>query len=598
MKKLTTSTKVLAISMALTIFFTVFMWGFGTDWGYVRSTRITVIGDDGLRYSGLMFVPNTATNENPAPAFMPLHGGSSQARDVEAWGVEMARRGFVVLVPDAAGGGQSERFNTDTYITAPVDAMFKYLLTLPIVDTANICVAGHSQGTESAVFLTNNYIDHLACVVNICGPYRLADEQRFETNLLTIIGSWDNVLIQGDESLFTTGSYQNLYLTFQREGLEEIQGWTSTKDIEIGKLYGSFENNTARELVQVDTSHDGGRYSSKAIEQMVEFIQSCVDTPRVLAGSDQAWKVKEIFGLLTILSLLMFLCSLGATLLQTNLFAGVAQPMPQRVGFGAKWGWWLSAGLSIVAGIVLWMWYPIKLTNINIFPANQLNQAVAWMLALAVYGVLMFIVYHYTNGKKLGGSLDAYGLTGRDEKRLNGRLIAKSLLLSVIIVSVFFLVLSLIEWVTGYTPRIAFIIFSSITLRRLTKVPVYLLCYLVAFGVSAMSMNIERRLPDSGNETKDTVVAVCVNVLLAAAPIAILLLVEHLGGFLQMVEPCARNTLSNIVMHPYYGLPFVVGVAAGVNTYFYRKTGTIWTGAFVSAILTAVNMLANNSLKI
>lgn len=598
MKKSKTSTKILAISMVLTILFTVFMWGTGTDWGYVRSTRITVIGDDGLRYSGLMFVPDTATNENPAPAFMPLHGGSSQARDVEAWGVEMARRGFVVLIPDAAGGGQSERFNTDTYITAPVDAMFKYLLTLPIVDKNEICIAGHSQGTESTVFLTNHYIDNLACVVNICGPYKLADKQRFETNLLTIIGSWDNVLIQGDESLFTTGSYQNLYLTFQREGLEEIQNWTSTQDIEIGKLYGSFENNTARELIQVDTSHDGGRYSSAAIEQMVEFIQSSVDTPRALAGSDLAWNTKEVFGLLTIFSLLVFLCSLGSTLLRTNIFAEVAQPLPKRVGFAAKWGWWLSAGLSIAAGILLWLWYPIKLTNTNIFPANQLNQAIAWMLALAIYGVLMFVVYHYTNGKKLGGSLDTYGLTGRGEKRLNGKLIVKSLLLALIVVSVFFLILSLIEWITGYTPRIAFIIFSAITLKRLTKVPVYLLCYLAAFGVSALSMNIERRLPDSGSETKDTAIAICVNVLLAASPIAILLLIEYLGGFLQMTEPCARNALSNIVMHPYYGLPFVVGTAAGINTYFYRKTGTIWTGAFASAMLIAVNMLANNSLKI
>lgn len=589
---------ILAISMALTILFTVCMWGFGTEWGYVRSTRITIIGDDGLRYSGLMFVPKTATNENPAPAFIPLHGGSSQARDVESWGVEMARRGFVVLIPDAAGGGQSERFNTNTYITAPVDAMFKYLLTLPIVDTENICIAGHSQGTESTVFLTNKYIEHLACVVNICGPYKLADEQRFETNLLTIIGSWDNVLIQGEESLFTTGSYQNLYLTFQREGLDEIRDWTSTKDIEIGKIYGSFTNNTARELIQVETSHDGGRYSSAVIAPMVEFIQNSVDTPRVLPGSDQVWIIKEVFGLLTIFALLVFLCSLGTILLRTTFFADLANPMPQRVGFGAKWGWWFSAFLSVAAGIVIWMWYPIKITNIQIFPANQLNQAIAWMLAMAIYGVVMFLVYHYTNGKKLGGNLDTYGLVGRGEKRLSGKLIGKSLLLAVVIVSVFFLVLSLIEWITGYTPRIAFIIYSSITLKRLTRVPVYLLCYFIAFAVSALSMNIERRLPESGSEAKDTAVAVCVNVLLAAAPIAILLLVEHLGGFLQMTEPCARNALSNIVMHPYYGLPFVVGVAAGINTYFYRKTGTIWTGAFVSAILTAVNMVANNSLKI
>lgn len=589
---------VLAVSMVLTIIFTMFMWGTGTDWGYVRSTRITVIGDDGLRYSGLMFVPRTATNENPAPAFMPLHGGSSQARDVEAWGVEMARRGFVVLIPDAAGGGQSERYNTSDYITAPVDALFKYLLTLPIVNTDAICIAGHSQGTESTVFLTNHYIDNLACVVNICGPYHLNDDQRFETNLLTIIGSWDNVLIQGDDSLFTTGSYKNLWMTFQREGLDEISGWTSTADIEIGKLYGSFENNTARELIQVNTSHDGGRYSSAAIAQMVVFIQNSVYTPNPLPGSNQVWNVKEFFGLLTILSLLVFLCALGTVLLGTKSMESVIQPLPQRVGFTAKWGWWFSAVMSVLAGIAIWFWYPLKLTNDKIFPANQLNQAVAWLLVLAIYGVIMFVIYHFTNGKKLGGNVDTYGLAGRGEKKPSLKLIGKSLLLSVIIVFVFFLALGIIEWITGYTPRIAFIIFSSITMKRLTKVPVYLLIYVVAFLVSALSMNVERRLPETGRSSLDTTVAVTVNVFIAAAPIAILLLVEYIGGFRQMSEPCLRNSLTNIVMHPYYGLPFVIGTAAGINTYFYRKTGTIWTGAFTSALLISINMLANNSLKI
>ena len=78
----------LVITIVMVALFSFLMWGFATDWGYVRSTRITIVGDDGLRYSGLMFVPENATDDNPAPAMIPLHGGSSQARDVEDWGIE------------------------------------------------------------------------------------------------------------------------------------------------------------------------------------------------------------------------------------------------------------------------------------------------------------------------------------------------------------------------------------------------------------------------------------------------------------------------------------------------------------------------------
>ncbi len=593
----------LVITIVMVALFSFLMWGFATDWGYVRSTRITIVGDDGLRYSGLMFVPENATDDNPAPAMIPLHGGSSQARDVEDWGIEMARRGFVVMVPDAAGGGQSERYNTDTYITAPVDALFKYLLTLPIVNAEEIAIVGHSQGTESTVFLTNNYIDNLACVVNICGPYRLEDDQRFETNLLTVIGSYDNVLIQGDDSIYTTGSFGNLYKTFQREGLDEIKSWTSTSDIEIGKLYGSFEDNTARMLAQVDMTHDGGRFSTGAVALLIDFIQNSTDTPRPIDPSNQNWLMKDIFGLLDILALICMFCALATVMLSTSFFASVKNPLPERVGFTSHMGWWISVGVAVFGGMAIWMLPVVQnatrsITWYSILPANQLNQAVVWMLIVAVVGVIMFGVYHITNGKKLGGSLDAYGLTDRGGTSLHWKNIGKAFILALILEFVLFNTLALIEDLTGFTPRLWNIIFSSTTFHRLSLSPMYLICYIFAFTVSALSMNIERRLPSLGSEGKDTAAAVCINALIAAAPVGILLIIQYFFGYLQMTEPAAQNALTNIVMHPFYSLPFIVGAAAAVNTYMFRKSGTIWLGAFSAALMIGINMIGNNSLKI
>ena len=592
-----------AVSLLFVVFFSTMMWGFATDWGYVRSTRIQIIGDDGLRYSALMFIPKNATNETPAPAMIPLHGGSSQARDVEDWGVEMARRGFVVLVPDAAGGGQSERYNTDDYITAPVDALFKYLLTLPIVNTNEITAVGHSQGTTSTVFLTNNYIDHLAAIVNICGPYKLDDSQRFETNLLTVIGTHDNVLIQGDDSLFTTGSFSNLYMTFQREGLDEIKGWTNTRDIEINKLYGSFENRTARMLAQVDMTHDGGRFSAEATSLFVDFLQNSVNTPHVIDPSNLAFIKKDVCGLLDIFALLALFCTTGSLLLETAFFSSLKKPMPQRVGYSTKGEWWLSVAISAVSGIILWMTPLVQnstrtITLYSVFPANQLNQAVLWMVLSAALGIVLFTVYHIVEGKKHGGNLLTYGIISSGSSASNWINIGKAILLTVIICCEMFLLLNQIENITGFAPRLWSIIFSSTTYHRIAKMPSYLICYIFAFGVSALSMNIERRLPDSGNEAKDTAIAVIVNALIAALPMLILLAVQYFLGYLQMTEPCARNSFTNIVMHPFYFLPFTISAASGVNTYFYRKSGTIWLGAFASALLTAVNMVGNNCLKL
>lgn len=83
-------------------------WGLVTGWGNTRVTRLTLVGDNGMQYSALIYVPKNATNETPAPGIMMYHGNSGNARNHESWALEFARRGFVCLSVDNNGAGNGE----------------------------------------------------------------------------------------------------------------------------------------------------------------------------------------------------------------------------------------------------------------------------------------------------------------------------------------------------------------------------------------------------------------------------------------------------------------------------------------------------------
>ena len=65
--KMSKTTRVFWLSVALLILVSVFNWGFVSCWGEINVERLTLVGDNGMRYSALLYVPRTATNETPAP---------------------------------------------------------------------------------------------------------------------------------------------------------------------------------------------------------------------------------------------------------------------------------------------------------------------------------------------------------------------------------------------------------------------------------------------------------------------------------------------------------------------------------------------------
>jgi pimeloyl-ACP methyl ester carboxylesterase len=132
------------------------------DWGNVDVSVVRLESANGDVIVAKLFRPVTATADNPLPAILNMHGYQNDKDVQDSFSIELARRGFIVLAPDAAGHGDSEggiNFGANpTYVMGNADAL-KYMIALPFVDAEHIGVMGHSLGGLNAVSLAALFPD-------------------------------------------------------------------------------------------------------------------------------------------------------------------------------------------------------------------------------------------------------------------------------------------------------------------------------------------------------------------------------------------------------------------------------------------------------
>ena len=108
----------------------------------------------GRMMNALLFTPETATVDSPAPAIVVSHGWWNNREMQSANYVELARRGYVVLSIDMYGHGNSDPLPADELAvggTGMYDAVL-LMADLPYVDADKIGITVHSNGARAANF--------------------------------------------------------------------------------------------------------------------------------------------------------------------------------------------------------------------------------------------------------------------------------------------------------------------------------------------------------------------------------------------------------------------------------------------------------------
>jgi pimeloyl-ACP methyl ester carboxylesterase len=549
--------------------------------GNIAIRDVRFMGSNGTMMSALLYVPKGVNAKNKAPGILAVHGYINSRETQDGFAIEFARRGYVVLALDQSGHGYSD---PPAYANGygGIDGL-KYLRSLDMVDPDNIGLEGHSMGGWAigiaAAVIKDGY---KSCVFasSSTGTLGCPDgTPTYPRNMGLIFSKYDEF----SGLMWLSPVPRNIVKT---DKLKKV--FNTQEDVVVGKLYGSIEAGTARKLYQPSTIHPRVHLSRTGIGDAVEWFQMTLKGGKNLPLSNQTWYWKEIFNLVALIGMVILLIALGGYLLKTDYFRELQEdPAPKKSLSGG--GWWISAVIMVLLPIFLYWWagwqyygskgiakpsfiWPQQLTTIIMF----------WALGVAVISLILFLVWYYLTKKKSEATMADYGLTWKDAGLKWGK-IGKSFLLSFIVVFVAHLTLVISTWWFQTDYRFWIFAVKPLDALHFGITLGYIIPFLFYFLILGIVLHGQMR-PGKSDAVMGIGKETIINIILLILGYFIFLAYHYIplfaGGTLGVKLP--SMSLGGIVLFQYIPIFVIVGL---VTTYFYRKTGHVYVGAFLCAML-------------
>ncbi|PKO12844.1 MAG: alpha/beta hydrolase [Chloroflexi bacterium HGW-Chloroflexi-10] len=576
-------TKLLIVALLLILLGGVMASVTQTNGGKVTIKEVRFVGSNGIIQNARLYIPDGVTNENPAPGIVAIHGYINTNETQDGFAIEFARRGFVVLAPDQTGHGYSEGAAfANGFGGYPALA---FMHTLDIVDPANIGLEGHSMGGWALVIAASVIPDGYKAIVlegSSTGTYGAPDgTAEFPRNLALVFSKYDEF------SALMWGSPVPAEIV-NTDKLKTVFGTTET--VVPGKLYGSIAEGTARILYQPAVTHPGDHLSNEAIGYAVDWFQKTLDGANDLPAANQIWLWKEIGNLIALIGMVLLFFPVGSLLFECSYFAELIEKPALSKG-SAGVGWWIAALVFVLLPVVTlfpfkeffvkWAWPPTAL-----FPQNITSQVVVWTTLVGLIAMALFLVWHFALNKKAQANSDHYGLTW--EQKISWRKIGKSFLLAFLVVLSGYITLLLTSvffqtdyrfWVFAVKPLNA--LQFRITLS-------YIIPFIFFFLISATILYGQLRKNGLGLGKE-----MLVNLGLLVVGYVGLLAYQYIPLFAGGTLSKAAEPLWTIIAFQFLPL---MSIAALVQTYFYRKTGHVYVGAFMSAMIITWIVVASQAI--
>ncbi|MGA9533540.1 MAG: alpha/beta fold hydrolase [Anaerolineales bacterium] len=575
--------RVLIIALLLIFIGGLTAWFTQTDGGDITIKDVRWVGSNGTLMSALLYIPDGVSAENPAPGIVAIHGYINSRETQDGFAIEFARRGYVVLASDQTGHGYSDPPAFANGFGGP-DSL-AYLRTLDIVDKDNIGLEGHSMGGWAVAVAAGVYPDDYKAIVlagSSTGTFGAPEgTPEWPRNFGLVFSEWDEF----SALMWLSPVPKDIVNT---DKLKAAFG--TSEDVVVGKLYGSIEDGTARMLFQPRTTHPGDHLSREAIGDAVQWFQMTLDGGNGLDPSNQIWYWKEIGNLIALIGMMMLLLPVGMLLLKTEYFSELAQaPAPAKPS--SSIGWWFAALVTMFLGpLTLFTFKEIPTTQewsaTALFPQEITNGVVTWTTLLGLITIVIFLVWHFAFNKKAGGTAEDYGLTWNG--KLDWRKIGKSLLFAFLIAFAGYFTLLLTDYF--FKTDFRFWVFAVKLLNPLQLR--IALSYLIPFLFYFLMLNLVvfGQLRKAGWGLWKQML---VNVVILVLGYVVVLVYQYVpllsGGTLALAD----ESLWSIIMFQFLPLMTIAGV---LMTFFNRKTGRVYVGAFLFSMLLSWIVVASTAI--
>lgn len=604
---------VLVISLILVFAFMGIASEFNSDWGNVTISDVYYPNSEGGLIHAQLFVPQNASSSEPLPAILNMHGGSDYLQTVSNYSIELARRGYIVLSVDAYGSGNSDYISgavasnsgagkTSTSalkMDGGASLGIEQLLSYKFVDHKNIGLIGHSMGGTYIANAALDYADNVKAIMpwgsgSFVDKMKSTDSSEFKFSVGYINAKCDEMVV------FATNAETSALMDDPQ--LKAFVGTDST--IESGKVYGNFDDGTARVIYTPNTTHIGNIICKDSIASLCSFFEMAMPTSVNIAPDNQVWMYKETFCVLGIIALLMFAISLSYAIADSKVFSAISPTQLTASVENKSWTKYLLLAICVAVPALtlhkVGLWLATKPAT-PFMPMNWANNLLWLAVINSAILFAVFLLWHFTYGKKHGSCPAAYGFKSSSEPHV-WKLIIMSFVYSAIVIAAIYAVVNLCYALFKIDFRFWQFGIMPITIKRFAHILGYLIGFIFAFGV----MNVVSIAFASIGENSSHVGVIKQYVLgwlIGAGGYTIILVIYYIGlknthfpPFFLPYAPFVNGHPNSLVfsMKTTVLVPTFTFISI-LNTALFRKTKNIYVGWFVAAIMAAMIMITTNA---
>ena len=597
------------------------------------STDLSASND---RLSFKLLVPETATEETPAPAVVTTHGFYNNKEMQDAYYVELARRGFVVISLDSPGhGGSDPNFAANADIMKAVEntgaeACVEWLASQPYVDEDRIGLTGHSMGT----------IGNAYAIINLANAghadYVKSNLAQAQANSLPMIpealgavpeGMQNGIIaarydefgmIRDDTYNYPTSSncidiIRMAYPGFDESSVEMGTWYTAQGAQQVNITKGKTINETASIAYWLDATHPLTHFSTEAVGYAVDFFYTTLGVPAgnsyIAPENSWHWFVKELFNLVGLVGFFLLIVPVGTLLLRVPVFKKLVRTADDNPNSGLlALGSFRTTGQkalvltmgAVVAIVTAFMLEPLyidpRLGNYifpttNRYPQPTTNTIALWVVLcglVTIAAMLLIFAVRIALWKKdkTTNPFAPAALSGVSD-------FLRAMLYGAVTVSLLYLVVWLQYTVWGTDFRFWTLAVLKFDFSMIPAMLRYLPFFLFFFVVNAVSNvnNRFRELPDWAS-----MILVCLfnvggyllvwvlqySTMITTGDYSYVLVSDHSHAMFGSLAP--------LLMIPIFVTLIVANL---VTRKIYKRTGNIWAAASINAILNTVMIVAN-----
>ena len=589
--------------------------------GAVSVQTITLPTQNGQWISAELLKPRSATSDNPAPVVIVVPGFQRSKETLLNIGIELSRRGIVVITLDPyAQGDSSSSIHRQSATTEGYGlfAIVEYLHDTDIlnyIDKSRVAATGHSAGGNAAI-RGANYFGRQAQESNqpsklqsiYVSGYVLTLKKGLLRNIRSNIGV--------SYALYDEGAFRNEFakqppagepmwaaadMRFAPESLRVIASGVGARaaptEVELGRYYGSVADRTLRVVHNERTIHPVQPYSLEATANQLDYFEHVFDLDWSrdfgISSEDQVWQVKELLTLVSLICAFVMLVPLARLLLKLPIFHSLVQSMPEALpqprGRGRAIFWFVF----MLSGLISCFTY-VPLCELSqkvfvaasnreqtwLFPQRMNNAVMLWAVLNGVIGFALFLLSVDTTTQNR--SLRLRQVWGLYISFLD---LLKTFALAVTLFAAFFSLLGVVHWLFHVDYRFIFLGVRAFRSELLWLLPVYAPLFFVFFFSNSLRVNSSMRFEGS-SELLSMLLAGVANTFGLALILTIQYWVFFETGTVFWTDSWLYVNLLFAVVPIMFVLPFY-------HRLFFRMTGRVYLGPLTTCLVFVMILLSN-----